>query len=120
VSYERAVKVLKVFNGVVGQVSEDELANAAARADKTGMYCCPHTGVALAVLFKLVERGDIRPSDRVIVISTAHGLKFTDFKVGYHDRVLKEVVARYDNPPLELRADYRTVKEAIVQKLERR
>jgi threonine synthase len=120
VSYERAVKVLQAFNGVVEQVSEDELANAAARSDKTGMYCCPHTGAALAVLFKLVERGDIGPSDRVIVISTAHGLKFTDFKVGYHDRVLKEVVARYDNPPLELPADYRVVKEAIAGELDRR
>jgi len=120
VSYERAVKMLQAFNGMVEQVSEDELANAAARADKTGMYCCPHTGVALAVLFKLVERGDIGPSDRVIVISTAHGLKFTDFKVGYHDRVLKEVVARYNNPPLELPADYRTVKEAIARELEQR
>jgi threonine synthase len=120
VSYERAVKALQAFNGVVEQVSEDELANAAARADRTGMYCCPHTGVALAMLFKLVERGDIGPSDRVIVISTAHGLKFTDFKVGYHDRALKEVVARYDNPPLELPADYRMVKETIAQELERR
>jgi threonine synthase len=120
VSYERAVKVLEAFNGVVEQVSENELANAAARADRTGMYCCPHTGVALAVLFKLVERGDIGPSDRVIVISTAHGLKFIDFKVGYHDRVLKEVVARYDNPPLELPADYRMVKKAIAQELELR
>jgi len=67
-----------------------------------------------------VERGDIGPSDRVIVISTAHGLKFTDFKVGYHDRVLNEVVARYNNPPLELPADYRTVKEAIARELEQR
>ena len=120
VSYERAVEVLQAFDGVVEQVSEDELANAAARADKTGMYCCPHTGVALAVLFKLVERGDIGASDRVIVISTAHGLKFTDFKVGYHDRALKEVVARYANPPLELLADYRTVKDAIARELDRR
>ncbi|MBM4467169.1 MAG: threonine synthase [Chloroflexi bacterium] len=120
VSYERAVKVLQAFNGVVEQVSEDELANAAARSDKTGMYCCPHTGVALAVLFKLVARGDVGPADRVIVISTAHGLKFTDFKVGYHDRVLKEVVARYANPPLELPADYRTVRDTIARELDRR
>ena len=120
VSYERAVKALEAFNGVVEQASEDELANAAARADKTGMYCCPHTGVALAVLFKLIERGDVKPSDRVVVISTAHGLKFTDFKVGYHDRVLKEVVARYANPPLELPADFGAVKEAIARELETR
>jgi threonine synthase len=113
VSYERAVKVLRAFDGVVEQASEDELANAAARADRTGMYCCPHTGVTLAVLFKLIERGEIKPSDRVVVISTAHGLKFTDFKVGYHDHALKEVVARHANPPLELPADCQAVSEAI-------
>ncbi|MCK4832468.1 MAG: threonine synthase, partial [Anaerolineales bacterium] len=83
VSYERAIKMLSALDGVVEQASEDELANGAARADLTGMYCCPHTGVALAVLFKLVERGEIQSSDRVVVISTAHGLKFTGFKVGY-------------------------------------
>jgi len=113
VSYERAVKALRAFDGVVEQANEDELANAAARADRTGMYCCPHTGVALAALFKLVERGEIKSSDRVVVISTAHGLKFTNFKVGYHDQTLKDIVTRYANPPLELPADYSAVSEAI-------
>ena len=113
VSYERAVKVLRALDGVVEQASEDELAHAAARADRTGMYCCPHTGVALAVLFKLLERGDILPDQRVIVLSTAHGLKFTDFKVGYHDRTLEDVTSRYANPPIELPADYDAVSEAI-------
>jgi threonine synthase len=113
VSYERAVKVLRALDGIVEQASEDELANAAARADRTGMYCCPHTGVALAVFFKLVDRGEIQTSDRVVVISTAHGLKFTSFKVGYHDQTLKDVAARYANPPLELPADYSVVSKAI-------
>ena len=119
VSYERAVKVLRAFDGVVEQASEDELANAAAHADRTGMYCCPHTGVVLAVLSKLVERGEVRSSDRVVVISTAHGLKFTDFKVGYHDQTLEEVVGRYANPPLELPADYVVVSDAIDQAIGR-
>jgi threonine synthase len=113
VSYERAVKVLRAFDGIVEQASEDELAHAAARADRTGMYSCPHTGVTLAVLFKLVERGEIKSSDRVVIISTAHGLKFTDFKVGYHDQTLKDVVSRHANPPLELPAEYLAVSEAI-------
>ena len=113
VSYERAVKVLKKFDGVVEQATEDELANAAARADRKGMYCCPHTGVALAGLFKLVERGEIQSSDRVVVISTAHGLKFTGFKVGYHDGTLDGVVPRFPNPPVELPADIEAVSEAI-------
>jgi len=49
VSYKKAINVLKTFNGIVEQATEDELANASAQADKTGLFCCPHTGVALAV-----------------------------------------------------------------------
>jgi threonine synthase len=113
VSYERAVKVLRAFDGVVEQASEDELANAAARADRAGLYCCPQTGTALAVLFKLIERGEVLPEHRVVVISTAHGLKFTGFKVGYHERTLAEVVSRHANPPLELPADPAVVTKAI-------
>jgi threonine synthase len=116
VSYERAVKVLRALDGVVEQATEDELSNAAARADQTGLYCCPHTGVALAVLFKLIERGEIQRDDRVIVISTAHGLKFTDFKVGYHDQTLDGVVSRHANPPLELPASYDAVSKTIDEK----
>lgn len=113
VSYERAVKVLKAFDGIVDQASEDELANAAARADRTGLYTCPQTGVALAVLLKMVARGDIHPDDRVVVISTAHGLKFTDFKVDYHEGALPAVEAAHTNPPVELPADLEAVNEAI-------
>jgi threonine synthase len=113
VSYERAVKVLRALDGVVEQTNEDELANAAARADRTGLYACPHTGVALGAMFKLIDRGEIRSSDRVVVISTAHGLKFTDFKVGYHEGTHEGVEPRYPNPPIELPAEYSAVSEAI-------
>jgi threonine synthase len=113
VSYERAVKVLKEFDGVVEQASEDELSAAAARGDRTGMYTCPHTGVALAALFKLVDRGEIRRGERVVVISTAHGLKFTDFKVGYHRRALADVQSQYANEPVELQADLGAVMDVL-------
>jgi threonine synthase len=120
VSYERAVKTLAKFNGVVEQASEDELANASARADRTGMYCCPHTGVALAVLLKLIARGEVKSTDRVVVISTAHGLKFTDFKVGYHEQHLDDVVTQHANPPLELPPEYAAVQQAIDEEIQRR
>ena len=48
------------YDGIVEQATEQELADAAAEADRTGMFNCPHTGVALAVLKKLVARGDDR------------------------------------------------------------
>ncbi len=120
VSYEKAVKALRQFDGAVEQISEDELAEAAARADRTGMYTCPHTGVALAALLKYLARGEIRSTDRVVVVSTAHGLKFTDFKLGYHTGQLADVVARHANPPVELPPDLDAVRRAIDTALEKR
>jgi threonine synthase len=113
VSINKAIRTLKKYDGVVEQASEAELADAAARADKTGMFNCPHTGVALAVLVKLVDRKVIGPRERVVVISTANGLKFTDFKVRYHDRQLPGVPAPFANRPVELPDDYDAVRRAI-------
>ncbi|MEP6594039.1 MAG: hypothetical protein ABJC51_10120, partial [Acidobacteriota bacterium] len=97
----------------VEQATESELADAAARADRTGMFNCPHTGVALAALEKLAARGDIAPTDRTIVISTANGLKFSEFKVAYHTGALDGVVARHANPPVELPNDYDAVRRTV-------
>ncbi len=113
VSYERAVKVLKAFDGIVDQATEDELANASAMADATGLYTCPQTGVALGVLLKMINRGDIQGNEQVVVISTAHGLKFTEFKIGYHEGSLKEVTSRYNNSPVELPPDLDLINKAI-------
>jgi threonine synthase len=113
VSVGRAIRTLQRYNGIVEQATESELADAAARADRTGMFNCPHTGVALAVLEKLVGRQQLRKTDRVIVISTANGLKFTEFKIAYHSGQLAGVAARYANPPLELPNDYDQVRRAV-------
>jgi threonine synthase len=113
VSFGKAVRTLQRYDGIVEQASENEIADAAARADRTGMFNCPHTGVALAALEKLVARGEVRRSDRVIVISTATGLKFTEFKVAYHTNTLAGITPRFANPPVELPNSYDAVRRAI-------
>ena len=117
VSYNKAVKAVQETDGVVEQATEAELAEAAAEADVTGMYCCPHTGVALAVLKKLVKSGQIKSSERAVVISTAHGLKFTDFKVRYHESKLDGIASNLANPPVYLPATVSAVKEEIAKRL---
>lgn len=112
VSIQKAIRTLQQFNGIVEQASEAELADAAALGDKTGMFNCPHTGVALAALIKLLKSGKIDRSERVVVISTAHGLKFTDFKVRYHEQTL-DFPAPHANPPIELPPRLDAVKEAL-------
>jgi threonine synthase len=114
VSVRKAIRTLEQFGGVVEQASEAELADAAARADKTGLFNCPHTGVALAALEKLVARGEVRASERVVVVSTANGLKFTDFKVQYHEGKLAEVPnPRHGNTPVHLPNEYATVRDTV-------
>ena len=113
VSVRKAIRTLQRHRGIVEQASEAELAEAAARADRTGMYNCPHTGVALAALIKLRERGQIDTGARVVVVSTASGLKFTDFKLRYHERRLPDVPAAHANIPVELPDDYDAVRRAI-------
>jgi threonine synthase len=113
VSVQKAVRILKEFDGIVEQASEDELANAAALADRTGTYSCPHTGVALAVLIKLIEKGTLSKKDRTIVISTAHGLKFSEFKIGYHEGTLAGVDCKYANKPINLPPDMDKIKEVL-------
>jgi threonine synthase len=115
VSIRRAIRTLKRYDGVVEQASESELAEAAAAADRTGTFACPHTGVALAALVKLAKAGTIRPSDRVVVVSTASGLKFTDFKVRYHEGQIEGVRSQYPNQPVALSNDYEAVKRAVLQ-----
>ena len=120
VSYEKAVDVLRRYDGVVEQASEVELADACARADRTGLFNCPHTGVALAAMEKLVKRGQIRRGDRVVVISTAHGLKFVDFKVRYHAMELEGVESQLANPQIELPADYGKVRDRLLREIDLR
>ena len=114
VSMPKAIRALNRFDGIVEQASEAELADAAARADRTGMFNCPHTGVALACLEKLAKRGEIERDARVVVVSTAHGLKFTEFKTRYHEGKL-DFPSEQANRPYEMGSD----PEAVIGQLHR-
>ena len=118
VSYKKAIRTLQAFDGIVEEATESELANMVGRANKTGLLCCPHTGVALAVLEKLVDRGDIKKRDRVVVISTANGLKFTDFLFKYHTDQIKGIQSDYAFSPVELAAKYEDVRKVILERIE--
>jgi threonine synthase len=115
VSAPRAMAALRAMNGVVEQATEEELAEACARADRTGLYTCPHTGVALACLFKLRARGLVEPQHRVVVVSTANGLKFTEFKLAYHERRIAGVDAKRANDPIVMEPDVERIASAIAE-----
>ena len=120
VSYQKAVDALTRYDGVVEQASEAEIMEECARADRTGLFNCPHTGVALVALRKLQARGLVKSSDQVVVISTAHGLKFVDSKLAYHSMELEGIVSEHPNPPIELAADYPLVRDQMLREIDQR
>jgi len=120
VSVRRAIRALQAFDGVVEQASESELAEASAAADRAGSYTCPHTGVALAALEKLRAKGTIEPGQKVVVISTANGLKFTQFKIRYHDNEIPGVESKHPNRPVDLPSEFEAVKTSVFRELDKR
>jgi threonine synthase len=113
VSAPRALAALRAMDGVVEQATEDELADSAARADRAGLYACPHTGVALACAEKLRHRGLATDRDRVVVISTAHALKFSEFKASYAEGTLPDARCRYATQPQALPASFEAAAHAV-------
>lgn len=117
VSVWKAIKVLKDFDGVVEQAEEQHIADACAAADRLGLFTCPHTGVAFAALEKLAGRGLVNPKDRVVVVSTAHGLKFPQFKIDYHWGENGELNSPLANTPVKVKDSPQAVKSAIYDRL---
>lgn len=113
VSIDRAVFALKNSDGIVEEASEAELMDAMAQADSTGMFICPHTGVALTALIKLRRSGVIGASDRTVVVSTAHGLKFTQSKTDYHSKAIPDMACRFANPPVQVKAEFGEVMDVL-------
>ncbi|MFQ5451797.1 MAG: threonine synthase [Nitrospinaceae bacterium] len=118
VSVKKAIRVLQDFDGIVGEATESELANAAGRANRTGLLCCPHTAVALAVVEKLVRQGIMKRKNKIVVLSTANGLKFTDFLYKYHTNKLRGIKSEFAFSPIELPPDYNAVRDTILKKIE--
>jgi len=109
VSFKKAVRELKYFDGIVEQVSEDEIMDAKAVADASGIAVCPNSATALAALKKLRDKGEIGKADRVVAVMTGHGAKFSASARTYHF----DTASRFSNRPTVLKADVEAVEKAL-------
>ncbi|MGH2480200.1 MAG: threonine synthase, partial [Ktedonobacteraceae bacterium] len=75
VSYERARRVIEESNGLVEEVSDEEILAAKSVIDRAGIGCEPASAAALAGAKKLVAQGTIRHDARVVAVLTGHLLK---------------------------------------------
>ena len=75
VSFARARGVIRATDGVVAQVSDQEILRAKAVIDRAGIGCEPASAASVAGARQLVARGIIPPDARVVAVLTGNMLK---------------------------------------------
>lgn len=97
VNYAKAVRALRWTDGVVEQVSDQEIMDAKALIDRQGIGCEPASACSLAGTQKLVAKGIIKPQETVVGILTGHILKDPEATIRYHSETLDDLQSRYPN-----------------------
>ncbi len=120
VSFPRARAALIASKGLVTSSSEAALLEAMARADRSGLFVCPQTAVALDGLKQLRDRGTVDDHHTAVVVATASGLKFATQKAAFHagstalgDLVLPASTTSLRNPIRAVDADVEAVWQAL-------
>ena len=84
VNLSKCLRALEFTNGVVREVTEQEILDAKAQVGAGGFGCEPASATSVAGAKRLVDEGVIGRDERVVCILTGHQLKDPDATVGYH------------------------------------
>jgi threonine synthase len=84
VNLDKCLRALDVCNGVVREVSDQEILDAKAQVGAGGLGCEPASAASVAGAKLLVAEGVIGPDEQVVCILTGHQLKDPDATVAYH------------------------------------
>jgi len=113
VSYDKAVDAVRRSGGAFISASEQEIMDAKALVDATGVYICPNSATAVAGFLKAREQGTILPDERVVIVATAHGCKFSQATIDYHGGRLPGVRPRLANRVVEIAADAAAIERLL-------
>jgi threonine synthase len=84
VNLPKALRALEVMNGVVRQVTDEEILEHRAMVARWGFGCEPASAASVAGLRRLLDEQVISSDESVVCILTGHELKDTSATVKYH------------------------------------
>ncbi|MCU0880553.1 MAG: threonine synthase [Pirellulaceae bacterium] len=84
VNLNKCLRALEDMQGVVRQVSDQEILDAKAKIAAGGFGCEPASAASVAGARLLCDQGVIGPDERVVCILTGHQLKDPTATVAYH------------------------------------
>ena len=114
VSWEKALRSIKETQGTVEQVSDNEIMDAKAVIDASGVGCEPASAASVAGVKKLREKGVIAEDETVVCVLTGNLMKDSDTTVKYHLGELQNIDARRGNKPIQVEPDLDRI-ESILQ-----
>lgn len=84
VNFKKCLRALDVCNGVVREVSDQEILDAKSKVGANGHGCEPASAASVAGTQLLVQQGVIDKHERVVCILTGHQLKDPTATIAYH------------------------------------
>ncbi len=84
VNLYKCIRALEVCDGVVREVSDQEILDAKAQVGASGLGCEPASAASVAGAKLLAAEGVIGRDERVVCVLTGHQLKDPDATVAYH------------------------------------
>lgn len=115
VSWKKSITGIEWCNGLVEQVSEQEIMDAKAIVDGSGIGAEPASCCSVAGAKKLREKGIIKKEDVVVGILTGHLLKDPNATIYYHLDELEDqgIHGKYRNPPQKVKCSLDEVKKIL-------
>lgn len=110
-SFERAVRAIRVTGGVVTEVTDEEILEAKAVVDGSGVGCEPASAASVAGARKLVAEGVIARESRVVAVLTGHILKDPGLLLSYHQQT--EPAPARANRPIQIEPSLSAVERLL-------
>jgi threonine synthase len=110
-SFDRGVKAIRSTNGIVISVPDEELLEAKAVVDASGIGCEPASAASIAGTRQLVRQGVVKPDERVVALLTGHVLKDPETILDFHRRT--DGALAIPNEPLSIEPTLSALEAAV-------
>ncbi len=102
VSWKKAVNAIRESHGTAETVTDEEILEAQMMLARVeGIFVEPASASSIAGLMKLVKNGVIQKDERIVCVTTGHGLKDPDTAIKQSER------------PIEIDAEMSTIEQAL-------
>ena len=115
VSWRKSMRGITALDGIVTEVTDDQIMDAKAIVDAAGIGAEPASCATVAGIKRLVQEGIIDPKQRVVGMLTGNLLKDPDIVVNYHMGELEGIESQRANAPISAPAEIDEIRRIIRQ-----